>query len=128
MQFTAKPELPLRTRLWIYGALWIVTGIAFAVAVQFMPGEGYPSGGSEWWYHLSEGFKAFVSAPLEIPWGLGLASPRGILFLPGFVYLGLNAYLSLSFRRRSFFIVLCAIHFLVTSIAIVALIQHTSGT
>jgi hypothetical protein len=86
IQYRFKPELPVRTRLWIYVALWIATGIAFIIVVQFIPGEDHPANEPEWYYHLKDAFIAFVGAPLEIVCAFTLVS-RNILLFPSIIYL-----------------------------------------
>jgi hypothetical protein len=122
LQHRTKKELSFRTRLWIYIVLWVFTGIAFAVTMHFIPQEGHLPTKPEWLYGFRENFLAVLSAPLEIIWAFALAS-GDIIAIPIIVYLGLHAYFSLAFRRRSLFILLCCVHILVTAAAIASVVN-----
>jgi hypothetical protein len=102
--------------------LWFVVGVVFAVAVKFVPGEGHAATRPEWVYSLSESLGAIITAPIEIAIGLAFAS-GGLLFVPGILYIGVHAYFTLSARRRSVILILCCLHLVVASIAVIALFR-----
>jgi hypothetical protein len=126
-QSPSEPRLSFGLRLRLYVALWVFIGIIFAVAVQFMPGNGYSPGMYHWLDNFKEGVRAFVGAPIGIVMGFALVAPRQILAGPALLYLGLHGILSLAFSRRWLFIVLCCIHIIVAIIAAVALVQYAKN-